>query len=87
MKTYIRTILPLAGLALALASCTEITDYPDGSIKFDEVFQSEKLTAGWLNNCYLPMTSASFGSAYGTNKSFLSSNGFNSVSKAAVDRL
>lgn len=71
MKTYIRTILPLAGLALALASCTEITDYPDGSIKFEEVFQSEKLTAGWLNNCYLPMTSASFGSAYGTNKSFL----------------
>lgn len=70
MKKYIRTILPLA-VAFAMASCTEITDYPDGSINFDEVFKSEKLTAGWLNNCYLPMTQASFGSAYGTNKSFL----------------
>lgn len=72
MKKYIRTILPLA-VAFAMASCTEITDYPDGSINFDEVFQSEKLTAGWLNNCYLPMTQATFGSAYGVNKSFLDS--------------
>lgn len=70
MKKYIRTILPFA-VAFAMASCTEITDYPDGSINFDEVFKSEKLTAGWLNNCYLPMTQASFGSAYGDNKSFL----------------
>lgn len=70
MKKYIRTILPLA-IAAVMASCTEITDYPDGSINYDEVFQSEKLTAGWLNNCYLPMTTATFGSAYGTNKSFL----------------
>ena len=57
MKKYIRTILPLA-VAFAMASCTEITDYPDGSINFDEVFQSEKLTAGWLNNCYLPMSTS-----------------------------
>lgn len=71
MKHYIRTIVPLAALAVAMASCTEINDYPDGSIKFDEIFQSEIQTAGWLNNCYVPMTSASFGSAYGTNKSFL----------------
>ena len=68
MKKY---IIPFAALALVMASCTEITDYPDGSIDFDDVFKSEKLTAGWLNNCYLPMTSASFGSAYGTNNSFL----------------
>lgn len=60
-----------AATALAAASCTEISDYPDGSIDFDEIFDSEKLTAGWLNNCYLPMTSATFGSAYGPNYSFL----------------
>lgn len=71
MKHYIRTIIPFAALAVAMASCTEITDYPDGSIPFDEIFQSEIQTAGWLNNCYVPMTSASFGSAYGSNKSFL----------------
>ena len=71
MKHYIRTFLPFAALAVALASCTEINDYPDGSIKFEDIFQSEIQTAGWLNNCYLPMTSASFGSAYGANRSFL----------------
>ena len=71
MKHYIRTILPGAALAVAMASCTEITDYPDGSIEFDEIFESEKLTAGWLNSCYTPLVGSSFGSAYGANMSFL----------------
>ncbi len=71
MKHYIRTILPVAALAVAMASCTEITDYPDGSIEFDEIFESEKLTAGWLNSCYTPLVGSSFGSAYGANMSFL----------------
>lgn len=69
MKTKIISfILPAALLA---ASCTEISDYPDGSIPYSEVFNSEKNTAGWLNNCYLPMVNSTFGSAHGTNKSFL----------------
>lgn len=46
MKHYIRTFLPFAALAVALASCTEINDYPDGSIKFEDIFQSEIQTAG-----------------------------------------
>ncbi len=70
MKRSIRNIL-LAAAAVSLAACTEITDFPDGSINFDEIFNSEKNTAGWLNTCYKPMTDATFGSAYGANLSFL----------------
>lgn len=71
MKHYIRTIMPLAALAVVMASCTEINNYPDGSIPFDEVFNSEIRTAGWLNNCYLPMTTMACGSAFSTSHSFL----------------
>lgn len=70
MKRSLRNIL-LATATIAFAACTEITDYPDGSINFDEIFTSEKNTAGWLNSCYKPMVNASFGSAYSVNKSFL----------------
>ncbi|MCM1519916.1 MAG: RagB/SusD family nutrient uptake outer membrane protein [Lachnoclostridium sp.] len=71
MKHYILTFASVVAMAVAAVSCTDIQDYPDGSINFDEVFKSEKLTAGWLNNCYKPMVNASFGTAYGTNKAML----------------
>lgn len=71
MKRYITKLLAAAVFGVALVSCTDIVNYPDGSIAFSEVFQNEKLTAGWLNNCYKPMCTAQFGSAYGSNKSFL----------------
>lgn len=71
MKHYIRHIIPAAALAVAMASCTEITDYPDGSINFDEIFKSEIQTAGWLNNCYIPMSTMSCGSGFSLTKSFL----------------
>lgn len=71
MKHYIRTIMPVAAIAVAMASCTEINDYPDGSINFDDIFTSELRTAGWLNNCYLPMSSMACGSGFSTSHSFL----------------
>ena len=71
MKHYIRNIMPIAALAVAMASCTEITNLPDGSIPFDEVFNSEIRTAGWLNNCYLPLTTMACGSGFSTSNSFL----------------
>lgn len=71
MKRYIKSLLPAAMLILSMASCTEINNYPDGSIDFDEIFRSEKMTAGWLNNCYVPMCGSQYGSAFGSNKSFL----------------
>ncbi len=33
-------------------ACTDIEDYPDGRVTFDEIFDSDRKTGGYLNTCY-----------------------------------
>ena len=45
-------IVMLAAWAMATA-CTDITDYPDGRMSFDDIFQNPKLVGGYMNSCYI----------------------------------
>lgn len=51
LKALKYTMMLAAG-ALA-AGCTDITDYPDGRMSFDDIFQNPKLVGGYMNSCYL----------------------------------
>lgn len=48
----IKYAMMLAAGAFA-AGCTDITDYPDGRMSFDDVFQNPKLVGGYMNSCYI----------------------------------
>ncbi|MCC8038970.1 MAG: RagB/SusD family nutrient uptake outer membrane protein [Bacteroidales bacterium] len=50
MKRYKSLLYFAAGLAMA--ACTEIEEYPDGRLSFDQIFQNQKLTGAYMNNCY-----------------------------------
>ena len=56
MKIIIRNLALTALAAVALSACTEITTYPDGRVDFEEIFKTNKLTAGYLNGCYNAFT-------------------------------
>ncbi len=68
MKTYIK-ILSIAAVVAASVSCTQIDDYPDGRISFDELFSDASKTGGYLNSCYGGAV-VNYGNVYG-NSSFL----------------
>lgn len=56
MKIIIRNLALTALAAAALSACTEIKTYPDGRVDFEEIFSTNKLTAGYLNGCYNAFT-------------------------------
>lgn len=62
----LKYMMMLAAGSMALGSCTEITDYPDGRMEFDDVFQNPKLTGGFMNACYTEAVSG-YSDNYGNN--------------------
>ncbi len=53
-KKYLSLILVYVSCCVAatLTSCTDIEDHPDGRVTFDEIFESDRKTGGYLNLCY-----------------------------------
>lgn len=62
----LKYMMMLAAGALASAGCTDITDYPDGRLEFDHIFENPKLVGGYMNSCYADAV-VSFGRPYGDN--------------------
>jgi len=60
----LKYIMMLAAGAFACVGCTEITDFPDGRMDFEDVFQNPKLTGAYMNTCYAEAVS-SYGDFYG----------------------
>lgn len=58
MKINIRNLALTAIAAVSLSACTEIETYPDGRVEFEEIFSTNKLTAGYLNGCYNAFTNS-----------------------------
>lgn len=56
MKSLKYMLLAAAGL-VATVGCTEITDYPDGRMEFEQIFDNPKLVGGFMNACYADMVS------------------------------
>ncbi len=52
MKINIRNLALTAFAVASLSACTDIETYPDGRVEFEEIFSTNKLTAGYLNGCY-----------------------------------
>ncbi|MDD4054785.1 MAG: RagB/SusD family nutrient uptake outer membrane protein [Bacteroides sp.] len=51
MKSVYKNILLIISLVIS-TSCVDIERYEDGRISYDEIFQNDKKTAGYLNRCY-----------------------------------
>ncbi len=49
----LKYMLMLAAGAVASTGCTDITDYPDGRMDFEHIFQNPKLVGGYMNACYV----------------------------------
>ncbi len=53
MKTNkLYTTILLSTLLLSTNACTEVKDYDDGRISYEEIFQNDQKTAAYLNLCY-----------------------------------
>ncbi|SDC17751.1 Starch-binding associating with outer membrane [Niabella drilacis] len=60
-RTYMKYFHALLAVYL-LASCTKMPEYADGRVSYEEVFDSYKKTAGYLNLCYTKIQP--YGSSY-----------------------
>lgn len=67
----LRYMLMLAAGAVASTGCTDITDYPDGRMDFEHIFQNSKLVGGYMNACYVEGVNG-YGDFYG-DKTYLAS--------------
>ncbi len=65
MKSLKYMLLAAAGL-VATVGCTEITDYPDGRMEFEQIFDNPKLVGGYMNACYSDMVT-SIAQEYGSH--------------------
>lgn len=72
MKFNIKNIA-IALTAIAATGCTDIDIQPDGRIDFEEIWQHDRMVAGYLNNCYYEMIGRGEGAIYGDGHSFLDS--------------
>lgn len=67
----LKYMMILAAGAMVWGGCTEITDYPDGRMDFEDIFQNPKLTGGFMNACYAEAVT-SYGNNYG-DKTYMAS--------------
>lgn len=67
----LRYMLMLAAGAVATTGCTDITDYPDGRMDFEHIFQNSKLVGGYMNACYMEGVTG-YGDFYG-DRTYLAS--------------
>ena len=61
----------LAAGAMASAGCTDIEDYPDGRMEFEDIFQNPKMVGAYMNECYADAVN-SYSDCYG-DKTYLAS--------------
>ena len=64
-KNKLYTAVILSVLLFTNNACTEVTDYDDGRISYEEIFQNDQKTAAYLNLCYSAVDF--YGMQYGNN--------------------
>lgn len=67
----IKYMMMLAAGAMASAGCTDIEDYPDGRMEFEDIFQNPKMVGAYMNECYVDAVN-SYSDCYG-DKTYLAS--------------
>lgn len=67
----IKYMMMLAAGVVASAGCTDIEDYPDGRMEFEDIFQNPKMVGAYMNECYVDAVN-SYSDFYG-DKTYLAS--------------
>lgn len=65
MKHSILKFAAIAAIAASAAACTEIDNYPDGRVSFDEIWTQDRFVLGYLHDAYTPLLSLRYGQGYG----------------------